>query len=162
MAELGVGAGCCLMKSSIDDVRPVHVAAGIGGAQRDFLAVCLGVCDDAGLLEHVKRSVEKAWRKVPGVAPMDVTSVESSAKRWRDADLSDDQLRVCLWTRLRRAWGLGPGVTRIRPRLRTPRGRTRCCCDAVARGQRLPGVDKAHVAEGVAQGGNGMGYGWAG
>ena len=100
------------MKSSIDDLRPVHVAAGIGGSPRDFLAVCLGVFDDASLLEHVKRSVEKAWRKVPGVAPMDVTSVESSAKRWRDADLSDDQLRVCLWTRLRRAWGLGPGVTR--------------------------------------------------
>lgn len=100
------------MRSSIDELQPIHLAVGLGGASRDFLAVCLGVFDDAKLLEHLKGLIGKALSKVRRADPTIGESVERGAKRWLEGDLSDHQLRVLLWIRLRRAWGLDPGVTR--------------------------------------------------
>ncbi len=100
------------MRPNIDDLQPAHVAAGVGGAEREFLAVCLGVFDDAKLRQHVQGLLEKVWTKVQRADPKVGASVEKSAKRWRDSDLSDDQLRALLWIRLRRGLRLGTGVTR--------------------------------------------------
>ena len=100
------------MKPSIDDLQPAHVAAGVGGAEREFLAVCLGVFDDANLLKHVQGIPKRVWKRVRLADPKVGASVEKGAKRWRDSDLSDDQLRALLWIRLRRGLRLGTGVTR--------------------------------------------------
>ena len=104
--------GRIFVKSTIDDLRPIHVTAGIGGAEREFLAVCLGVFDDATLLEHLRGFLDKAWRKVRRADLEIGASVGRSAERWQGSDRSDDQLRAMLWIRLRRALRLDPGVTR--------------------------------------------------
>lgn len=102
------------MKTTIDCLQPAHVAAGIGGAGREFLAVCLGVLDDATLAAHLKQFLDKrlaTWRRAAdrGIS----TSVERSVERWLgNGDLSDDHLRAMLWIRLQQALRVNPSVSR--------------------------------------------------
>ena len=116
------------MKSSIDDLRPVHVAAGIGGAERDFLAVCLGAIDDATLQEHLMRWLRKTATKIQRADPKIGDSVNRNVKRWQDSDLSAHHLRAVLWIKLQRALRLNPSITR------SVRGAERLADELVAAG----------------------------
>lgn len=124
------------MKASIDQLQPGHVAAGLGGANRQFLSVCLGVFDDAKLLKRLEDQFRKAVSKVAEWTPIpDLTlareSVAESARRWElDETLSDSQLRAILWIRLQRALAVDPSITR------SVRGCERLVDDLVASGLR--------------------------
>ncbi|MYB39191.1 MAG: hypothetical protein F4Y26_17765 [Gammaproteobacteria bacterium] len=97
----------------MDQLQPAHVAAGIGGAERAFLAVCLSVFDDANLRAQVKRGLEKLRRKWPfrGLGEVAHESVRQGADQRLREDLSDDQLRAMLWIKLRQAFNLAPAVS---------------------------------------------------
>ena len=124
------------MKTGIDQLQPGHVAAGLGGANREFLSVCLGVFDDAKLSKRLEDQFRKAvskvteWTPIPDLA-LARESVARSAKNWElDERLSDNQLRVILWVRLQRALAVDPSVTR------SVRGCERLVDDLVASGLR--------------------------
>ena len=124
------------MKASIDHLQPAHVAAGLGGANREFLSVCLGVFDDAKLLKRLEHQFRQTgnkvmkWTPIPDLFPTS-ESVASSAKKWElNKGLSDDHLRAILWIRLQRALAVDPSVTR------SVRGCERLADDLVASGLR--------------------------
>ena len=58
------------MKTGIDQLQPGHVAAGLGGANREFLSVCLGVFDDAKLSKRLEDHFRKAANKVKKWTPI--------------------------------------------------------------------------------------------
>ena len=124
------------MKASIDHLQPAHVAAGLGGANREFLSVCLGVFDDAKLLKRLehqfRQTGNKVMKRTPITDPFPTSeSVASSAKKWElNKGLSDDHLRAILWIRLQRALAVDPSVTR------SVRGCERLADDLVASGLR--------------------------
>ena len=100
-------------------MQPVHVAAGLGGADRELLSICLGVFDDATLARQAKAVVHGA-AKIADRAGISVVvdgvelaaKVEDAADRWRsDSKLTDRHLRTILWARLQSALDVEPGLT---------------------------------------------------
>ena len=116
-------------------MQPGHVAAGLGGASREFLTVCLGVFDDSSLLKRLEGVL---WNTVSKWTPLGhlvlSESVATNAEKWDSGEeLSDDHLRAILWIRLQRALDVCPSITR------SIRGCERLVGDLVAAG--LKGVD---------------------
>lgn len=119
------------MTNGIDQLQPGHVAAGLGGANREFLSVCLGVFDDARVLKRLKNLFRMAFNKWTPIRDLVSAreSVESSAKKWElDDKLTDEHLRAILWIRLQRALAVYPSITR------SVRGCERLADDLVASG----------------------------
>lgn len=84
--------------------------AGLGAAPRDLLAACLALFDDSTLQARLRGLWDK-WK--PGTdnnAARDAEAVaeamQGTLRMWRDSALTDDDLRLLLWIRLRDAFEL--------------------------------------------------------
>ena len=133
---------------TFDELQPVHVATGLGGANREFLSVCLGVFDEATVSGRLRAVALKA-AELAGLAK----SVQSTAKKWREEDLTDNHLRAILWIRLQGALGVDPKVTRSCARMPAARGRPRRgCLDEAGRRH-----DETHREESERIGTSGLG-----
>lgn len=104
------------LRWSFDELQPAHVAAGIGGADREFLSVCLGVFDDvtlSGQLKVAVQNVVKFARRSRISLPSVAASVQRTADKWHsNQGLTDDHLRAILWIRLQSALGVEPNFSR--------------------------------------------------
>ena len=110
------------MTNGIDQLQPGHVAAGLGGANREFLSVCLGVFDDARVLQRLENLFRMAFNKWTPIRDLVSAreSVESSAMKWElDDKLTDERLRAILWIRLQRV-NSTTGLSRCKEPARTP------------------------------------------
>lgn len=131
---------------TFDELQSAHVAAGLGGADREFLSICLGIFDDATLFGRIKSIVGRmrpaanevthaARRYGISIPDLDV-EVRSAADRWRlDEGLTDDHLRATLWIRLRSALETDPATTQ------SVRGCERLADDLVAAAMARPPDD---------------------
>lgn len=97
------------------DIKPVHIIAGLGAAERRLLAICLALFDDSKLLKRVGKLYESASSKVAEQLDLnkdqDERELHSAMDAWLDSTFTDDELRVLLWVRLREAMGLPPKLT---------------------------------------------------
>ena len=110
---------------TFDELQPAHVAAGLGGADREFLSICLGIFDDATLSGRIRSIVSRvtpvvnemtdaASRYGISIPDLDV-EVRSAADRWRlDEGMTDNHLRATLWIRLQSALEVDPWHDPIR------------------------------------------------
>ena len=121
---------------TFEELQPAHVAAGLGAADRDFLSVCLGIFDDAALMNQLKSAAEKGIKvaKRRGIPLPDLDAgAKNAADKWRlDRRLTDNHLRAALWIRLQSAFAIDPHVTR------SVRGCERLADDLVAAALRAP------------------------
>ena len=99
--ELGIDAQPVL--SSLD------VVAGLGAAPRELLAASLALYDDGSLQARIA-SLWKKWKPGQAVEHDDAVetarSVQDSAGKWLCSSLTDDDLRLLLWVRLRESFEL--------------------------------------------------------
>ncbi|TGD72177.1 hypothetical protein E4634_16040 [Mangrovimicrobium sediminis] len=102
-------------RPSQEALRPLHIVAGLGGAERELLATCLALFDEASLGSHVKRVYEKARGQVRKLTSDELLQVADNVKHrqhhWLESSLSEEQLRLVLWAQLRSALGLGPRLS---------------------------------------------------
>ena len=132
---------------TFDELQPAHVAAGLGGADREFLSICLGIFDDATLSGRIRSIVSRvtpvvnemtdaASRYGIPIPDLDV-EVRSAADRWRRDEglMTDDHLRATLWVRLQSALAVDPGTTQ------SVRGCERLADDLVAAAAARPPDD---------------------
>ncbi|MDE0039088.1 MAG: hypothetical protein OXU77_16285 [Gammaproteobacteria bacterium] len=121
---------------TFEELQPAHVAAGLGAADREFLSVCLGIFDDAALMNQLKFAAKKGieFAKRRGIRFPDLdTDVQNAANRWRqDRRLTVSHLRAVLWIRLQSAFAIDPHATR------SVRGCERLADDLVAAALRVP------------------------
>ncbi|MYF30486.1 MAG: hypothetical protein F4169_16890 [Gammaproteobacteria bacterium] len=120
---------------TFEELQPAHVAAGLGAADREFLSVCLGIFDDAALMNQLKLAAKKGikFAKAGGIPLPDLdTEVRHAADRWRDQQLTCNHLRAVLWIRLQSAFAIDPNATR------SVRGCERLADDLVAAALRVP------------------------
>ena len=142
---------------TFDELQPAHVAAGLGGADREFLSICLGIFDDATLSGRIRSVVSRispfvnemtdaASRYGISIPDLDV-GVRSAADRWRlDEGMTDNHLRAILWVRLQSALEVDPGTTQ------SVRGCERLADDLVAAAVARPPDDLFKRArQGVAE-----------
>ena len=101
-------------------LQPTEIAAGLGAANRELLATCIALFEDASLRHRIgelfdqfkdwaKRSAD-SWESAPKLAPDDhidvAESVRSRSQQWLDTALPAEQLRLVLWMYLREAFEL--------------------------------------------------------
>lgn len=90
------------------------VVAGLGAAPRDLLATCLGLFEDSTLQQRISEYVARVTEKLSTAPPDEAVSVESISslqarvEQWRQAPMTDEELRLVLWMRLREAFDLPP------------------------------------------------------
>ena len=101
--QLGVEADAQPVLSSRDAV------AGLGAAPRQLLAASLALYDDGSLQARIA-SLWRKWKPGQSAEPADAVelarSVQSSADKWLRSSLTDDDLRLLLWIRLRESFEL--------------------------------------------------------
>ena len=104
-----------LMVTRPPEIKPVHILAGLGKAERDLLATCLALLDDSTLtarLAHLyENAKDKGWSLTQTELKETEQAVRSALGQWKTSPWSDDDLRIILWIRLREAMGLGPALS---------------------------------------------------
>ncbi len=103
------------MTDDVLSITPSHIVAGIGGADRDFLSICLALFDDSTLTRHLSRlydtSVKKINKLVDHELNESVSDVVHRKDYWHNSKYSDYQLRLFLWIYLREAFDLPEKLT---------------------------------------------------
>jgi hypothetical protein len=88
-------------------LRPQHIVAGLGGAQRELMATCLALFDDSTISSHIGRIYEDTKNRVIKRTDAELKeaaeNVRRSQQRWLQSTLTDDHFRVALWIQLRTA-----------------------------------------------------------
>lgn len=97
-------------------VRPVHIAAGIGNADRALLATCLAFYDESSISAYIGRLVKDTSRKVASSLTKAelkeaTDAVEKARLRWVKSSLTDQELRLILWVQIRAAVKLPPRLS---------------------------------------------------
>lgn len=95
------------------NLQSQDLVAGLGSAPRDLLATCLALFEDSTLKQRLSEcydSVTKWVTQKPDALDSQsaVISLQQRAQNWKDAVLSDEELRLVLWMRLREAFDLPP------------------------------------------------------
>lgn len=97
------------------DINPADILSGLGSAERDMLATCLALFDDATLSSRLAKYYAKSAETIGRMRGEEVDSVarelRSALSLWRKSAHSDDDLRLILWIRLRQALDLPPRLT---------------------------------------------------
>lgn len=100
------------------DIRPVHILAGLGGAERDLLATSLALFDDSTWIKRLTRVWQRLTDEGRRVANEELDEAErelrSSVNRWKASPWEDHDLRFILWARLRETMGLPPRLSATR------------------------------------------------
>lgn len=95
------------------NIQGWHILAGIGGVDRQCLATFLAFFDEGRFLPAVAshaRRVSKSLKEKTGFSvPADASNaLKARYEYWHGGALSDDQLRVLLWFKVRDSLGLDP------------------------------------------------------
>ena len=100
---------------SAEALRPLHIVAGLGGAEREVLASCLALFEQASLGAHLGRLYDKAKGQVKKLTSSDLAQFAETAQQqqhqWLESALSDEHLRLMLWAQLRSALHLPARLT---------------------------------------------------
>lgn len=98
-----------------ETLRPLHIVAGLGGAEREVLASCLALFDEASLGSHLSRIYDKTKGHVRQLTSGELVQVADKVQHrqghWLGSSLSDEHLRLMLWAQLRSALQLPPRLT---------------------------------------------------
>lgn len=94
---------------------PMHIVAGLGGAERELIATCLALFDESSLSSYLNRvydTTKGQVLKLAGGELVEVTDkVRHHQKQWLESSLSDEHLRLKLWVQIRSALQLAPKLT---------------------------------------------------
>ena len=88
------------------------IVAGLGAAPRDLLATCVALFDDGSLWQRLAERIDTIGTRrgrtaATGADPENaVSSLTRLTTKWKNAPLSDDDLRLMLWMFLREAFDL--------------------------------------------------------
>ncbi|MBT6276665.1 MAG: hypothetical protein HOI95_21325 [Chromatiales bacterium] len=96
-------------------LRPMHIVAGLGGAERELIATCLALFDESSLTAYLKRvydSTKGQVLKPTNAELVDVTNkVRRRQQQWLESSLNDEHLRLKLWMQMRSALQLSPRLS---------------------------------------------------
>ena len=88
-------------------IRPAHLIAGFGAAQREMLSTCLALYDDSKLLSRLNKLYNSAKDTYTSWTGKEIDQqareLDTRQHYWFESSFSDDQLRVLLWLRLRQS-----------------------------------------------------------
>ena len=91
---------------------------GLGGAKRELLCTCLALVDESTLMKRLAARIEQGKEflfESRAEANDMVSRLEVAQNHWmKESGLSDDELRVLLWIRLRESLGLPPRLSASR------------------------------------------------
>lgn len=97
-------------------LKPSHIVAGLGDADRKLTATCLALFDDSAFLRQMIRLYKHSLSKVGTIVDKDfddaAVEVRTRFNYWmRPESGTDDQLKAILWITLREAFELPPRLS---------------------------------------------------
>lgn len=94
---------------------PMHIVAGLGGAERELIATCLALFDESSLSSYLKRVYDTKKGQVLKLVGRELVEVTDKVRhhqqQWLESSLSDEHLRLKLWVQIRSALQLAPKLT---------------------------------------------------
>lgn len=97
------------------EIRPGHIMAGLGSADRDLLSTSLALFDDSTVKKRLARLYEQVSERARELTGSELENAErelrSSQDAWKRSRWDDNELRLILWARLRESIGLPPRMS---------------------------------------------------
>ena len=91
-------------------IRPAHLVIGLGAAKREMLSTCLALYDDSKLFARLNKLYDSAKDTYAHWTGKEIDQqareLNTRQHHWFESSLTDEQLRVLLWIRLRESLAL--------------------------------------------------------
>lgn len=91
-------------------IRPAHLVIGLGAAKREMLSTCLALYDDSKLFSRLNKLYDSAKDTYAHWTGKEIDQqareLNTRQHHWFESSLTDEQLRVLLWIRLRESLAL--------------------------------------------------------
>ena len=96
-------------------LRPMHIVAGLGGAERELIATCLALFDESSLSSYLNRIYDTTKGQVLKLTSGELVEVADKVRhrqqQWLESNLNDEHLRLTLWVQMRSALQLSPKLS---------------------------------------------------
>ncbi len=94
---------------------PMHIVAGLGGAERELIATCLALFDESSLSSYLNRAYDTTKGRILELTSGELGEVADNVKQcqqqWLESSLSVEYLRLTLWMQIRSALQLSPKLS---------------------------------------------------